>query len=215
MDLFLQVMSGALWTAVYIDCIRVGFKDKTYAMPLWALALNISWEFLYSLHGYVQGPPSLQTYINTVWFCFDVVILVTYLRYGLRFFPTHLKKSSFYAWSLLAIVTSLAIQYVFTVEFRPLANAEAYSAYPQNVLMSVLFIVMLTNRKSSIGQTKLIAVAKFLGTLAPTIELGILGGGEPFGGRPSMFVLVLGIICAVFDILYIIMLTRKQREERA
>lgn len=214
MNLFLQVSTGALWTVAYIDCIRIGFKDKAYAMPLWALSLNIGWEFVYSLLGYVQGPPTLQTYINTVWFCFDVVILITYFRFGVRFFPTHLKKYSFYVWGVLAIVTSLAIQYVFMAEFRPHANAEVYSSYPQNALMSVLFIVMLTNRKSSIGQTKLIAYTKFLGTFAATIELGILGGAAPFGGRPSMFVLVFGAICALFDILYIIMLTRLQRGER-
>jgi hypothetical protein len=44
MEDFLTLVSGIAWTLVYIDAIRVGFKDKSYAMPLFALALNLGWE---------------------------------------------------------------------------------------------------------------------------------------------------------------------------
>jgi hypothetical protein len=43
---FLVLLSGLCWTVVYIDSVRLGFKDKTYAMPFWALALNIAWELM-------------------------------------------------------------------------------------------------------------------------------------------------------------------------
>jgi hypothetical protein len=35
----LTVLSGIAWTIVYIDSIRVGFKQKTYAMPITATAV--------------------------------------------------------------------------------------------------------------------------------------------------------------------------------
>lgn len=40
MDNFLILVSGLAWTIVYLDSIRIGMKDKTFAMPFWALALN-------------------------------------------------------------------------------------------------------------------------------------------------------------------------------
>jgi len=44
MGLFLTILSGICWTAVYIELIRVGFRDKACGMPFWALGLNIAWE---------------------------------------------------------------------------------------------------------------------------------------------------------------------------
>lgn len=36
MTLFLTLVSGIAWTIVYIECIRLGFKEKAYSMPLFA-----------------------------------------------------------------------------------------------------------------------------------------------------------------------------------
>jgi len=37
MGMTLSILSGVFWTIVYIDGIRVGMRDKSYAMPIWAL----------------------------------------------------------------------------------------------------------------------------------------------------------------------------------
>mgnify|MGYP000984424995 CR=1 FL=1 len=42
MSLFLVLLSGVCWSIVYIELIRKGFQDKTYAMPLFALGLNFA-----------------------------------------------------------------------------------------------------------------------------------------------------------------------------
>lgn len=213
MDLFLSLFSGIAWTIVYIDSIRVGFKDKTYAIPFWALALNIAWEFIHAILGYINVGVSPQIIINGIWAIFDVFILITFFKFGIRHFPKQIKKAQFYLWSILVIVLCFVMQYMFIVEF-PAVNGASYSAFIQNMVMSTLFIGMLVTRNSSIGQTKLIAYAKWLGTLAPTILIGILGGGKPFNGEPNSFILVFGIICSVLDIIYIVMLTNKQKQER-
>lgn len=44
----LIIISGICWSAVYVDSIRTGFKQKTYCMPLFALGLNIAWEGIYA-----------------------------------------------------------------------------------------------------------------------------------------------------------------------
>jgi len=54
---------------------------------------------------------------------------------------------------------------------------------------------MFVARRGPRGQSIVIAVAKWIGTLAPTIAFGALAG--------SMFILGLGILCSVFDLAYL------------
>ena len=42
MVMFLTVLSGVCWTVVYLDLIRLGLRDKTCGMPLFARGLNIA-----------------------------------------------------------------------------------------------------------------------------------------------------------------------------
>ena len=114
-------------------------------------------------------------------------------------------SAAFIAWSVLGLVTALAIEYAFIREFGVAVGA-GYSAFLQNLLMSVLFIAMLARRGSREGQSLSIAINKWIGTLAPTILYGVLGeGGFP---RGSFLILISGIFCSVFDLIYIRMLAR-------
>ena len=195
MDTFLTLLSGIAWTLVYIDAIRIGFKDKSYAMPLFALGLNLGWEMLYAYNSLTQGGgPSLQGIINTAWALFDLGIVYTYFRYGRRYWPKAFSSSAFVGWSVLVFITSFALQLGFFYEYGGHLAAR-YSAFLQNLLMSVLFIGMFVARGGREGQTKLIAIAKWLGTLAPTILFGVI--------EQSLFILILGGFCAVFDLIYI------------
>lgn len=205
--LLLQLLSGICWTMVYIDCIRLGFKQKTYAMPFWVLALNIAWECTHTILGYQHQGISPQIVINGVWFLLDVGILYTYFAYGFKHFPSFLSKSNFYAWSILVLICSFILQYYFVAEFG-LVIGGTYSAFLQNLLMSVLFISMFIQRKGKEGQSLLIAVSKFIGTLAPTIWIGIIGM-RAFGSTPNTFILMIGIFIAIFDICYIGLLAKK------
>jgi hypothetical protein len=208
LSLLLPILSGICWTIVYIDCIRLGFKQKTFSMPLWALALNITWEFLYSFSGFFHNTISFQTIINLIWALFDIFILITYLRFGFKNNAFTSTKRTFYIWTAFVLLVSFVLQYSFVPEFTQPSAAASYSAYLQNVLMSILFVYLFKSRQSDLGQSRLIAYSKFIGTLAPTIQIGILGGQNPFGGKPNTFVLMLGIICAIFDIMYIVMLQK-------
>lgn len=211
LPLFLVLLSGFCWTLVYLDGIRLGVRDRTYAMPFWALALNIAWEILHSVLGYRQSGLVLQVGINAVWALFDVGILYTYFRYGRQWFPKNLRPHWFMVWSVLGLITALVVQYGFVAEFG-LMVGRAYAAFLQNLLMSILFIGMLVQRGSSEGQSLLIAVSKWLGTLAPTILFGVLGA-EGFTG-PNAFILALGLLCCVFDLIYIAMLAQTKAQER-
>ncbi|MGB0128936.1 MAG: hypothetical protein WBP72_14955 [Rhodocyclaceae bacterium] len=210
--LVLTVVSGVCWTIVYVEGIRVGLRDRSYAMPFWALALNFAWEVLHSVVGYQQRGLDLQIGINGLWGLLDCGILYTYFRYGRAHFPAGLPGSWFAMWALLGLLTAFLLQYAFIVEFGLLAG-RAYAAFPQNLLMSVLFIAMLVQRRSSVGQSMTIAVSKWVGTLAPTILFGVVGG-EGFPG-PSPLILVTGLLCSVFDLIYVAMLARVRARERS
>jgi hypothetical protein len=69
--------------------------------------------------------------------------------------------------------------------------------------MSVLFIAMFVARRGPRGQSIVIAVAKWIGTLAPTILFGVLGG--------STFIVSVGLLCSVFDLAYIALLVWARR----
>lgn len=204
MTFFLTLISGIGWMIVYEECIRLGFKEKTYAMPFWALGLNFAWELIYTVadilyeaHGPLIGMNLAQVVVNAIWVCMDLVILFTYFRYGKKEWADISSQKWFYPWSILGIVCCFMLQGVFIKEFGFIMAAQ-YSAFLQNLLMSVLFIHMHRIRRGRSGQSLLLAVSKWIGTLAPTILMGVI--------HYNAMVLVCGILCSVFDILYIAML---------
>jgi hypothetical protein len=146
----LLVGSGVLWTITYLLIVRRGFLDHTYGMPLVALCANLSWEFIFP-----QGP--VQRPVNIVWFSLDLIILYQLLRFGPREFP-RLQKRLFYGMVALALLTAFFAVVSVTLEFEDYDGA--YSAFGQNLMMSVLFIVMLHSRGSLRGQSLSIALTK-------------------------------------------------------
>ena len=202
--LILLVISGVAWSIVYIDSIRIGFRDKTYCMPLWALGLNICWELIYAFTGISN--PSVQAVANAVWACCDVLIVVTYFKFGRSKLPQKV-QNYFIPYSILVFISCFVLQFAFIVHFENYVEAAQYSAFLQNVAMSVMFIIMLYKRDSSEGQSMLIAVAKWLGTLAPTIQQGLV---QNF----NIFILLTGLLCSGWDVLYIVLLKRKIDAEK-
>lgn len=210
METFLTVLSGIGWIIVYEECIRLGFRQKTYAMPLFALGLNFSWELIYTIsdifleaHGPLAGMTLVQSIVNAAWVCLDALILYTYFAYGKKEWPKTVSSKLFAPWGVLVLVCSFALQLVFIQEFGFVLAAE-YSAFLQNLLMSVLFIAMYARRGSMEGQSVLLAVAKWIGTLAPTILMGVISY--------NAVVLVCGIFCTVFDLIYIGLLIGEKKK---
>lgn len=197
MELLLTLISGIAWTIVYLECIRLGFKESTYSMPLFALALNVAWEGIYSVVDLKSF--SVQTVANIVWFVFDLLIVYTYFKYGKQDFDTNTQRF-FLLISLIVFATCLLIQLAFYWQFG-LRYGSRYSAFLQNLVMSILFINMLFKRGNTRGQSLIIAIAKWLGTLAPTILMGCWQ-------ETNVYILVCGALCSVFDLIYIFLLIK-------
>jgi hypothetical protein len=198
MTLFLTVLSGLAWTVVYVDAIRIGLRDRSYAIPAAALGLNFAWEAIYASRSVATGI-SVQGVFNIAWGLADVVIVYTFLKFGRSELPAWVTRWLFIGWALLLGVTSFAVQLLFVVEFG-WELAGRYAAFLQNLLMSGLFIAMFAARGGMRGQSLLIGVAKWIETLAPTIMFGIF--------QNSPFILGVGALCSVFDLTYIGLLWR-------
>jgi hypothetical protein len=205
--LFLTIVSGLAWTAVYVDAIRIGFRDRTYAIPAAALGLNFAWEVIYAARSIATGITA-QGVFNIAWGLADVVIVYTFLKFGRSELPGWVTRRLFIGWAVLLGTTSFAVQLLFVAEFG-WDDAARYAAFLQNLLMSGLFIAMFVARGGRRGQTLLIAVAKWVGTLAPTIAFGWYGN--------SPLILGVGTLCSIFDLVYIGLLwrSRSQNSPRA
>lgn len=200
----LIVTSGICWSIVYIESIRIGFQQKTYAMPLFALGLNIVWEGLYAFTDiFIRQSIGAQAIANACWFVLDCIIVYTYFKFGKSECRTETERRFFVPWSLLAFAACLVLQLLFYYWFGNV-EGEKYAAYLQNVAMSLLYLSMLKERKSDKGQSMIIAVCKCIGTLTPTI-FGTIEG--------NWFITVTGIICFVYDVIYIVALKKVKAKQ--
>jgi len=193
----LEIGSGIFWTLVYLLIIRLGFRDKTYGMPITALCANISWEFIFS---FMIPHDSPQNYINVVWFVFDLIIVCQTLRFGRTVFEP---RQLFYPAFVLSLVTSFGVILAITYEFSDWDGK--YAAFGQNLMMSVLFIAMLLKRRDVSGQSVYIALFKMLGTLLPSILFYLRF-------PTSVLLNSLYVSIFVFDSIYLVMLYAKHRE---
>jgi hypothetical protein len=211
LELMLTAITGVAWTIVYIDSIRIGFKHKTFAIPLVALGLNFAWEATYSALDVklVLADPSVMNFawmfVDLSWALADVIIVYTFFKFGRAEFPSFFSQRAFVSFAVLVFVSCFAVQWLFVAEFGE-SGAVRYSGFLQNLLMSGLFIAMFVARRGLRGQTLTIAIAKWIGTLAPTLIYGVLEG--------SRFLLGIGILCCALDLVYIgLVIWAKRRPE--
>jgi len=172
-------------------------------MPLAALCANISWEGIFS---FIYPHSPLQLYINYVWFLIDAVIVVQFLKYGRSEFSS-LSKNKFIAMFLFALATCFGLVFSITREFNDWQGA--YAAFGQNLMMSVLFIVMLYNRNDLRGQSMFIAVFKMLGTAISSLAFYLY---QPIS-QDSFILPFLFISIFIYDVIYVILIYQKCQEQ--
>ena len=200
----LMIIGGIFWSITYILIIRQGYKDKTYSMPLAALCANISWEAIFSFI-HPHSPP--QLYINYAWFILDVLIVFQFLKFGKSEFPNFSIKQ-FIASFVFALVLAFCSVLFISYEFNDWKGA--YTAFGQNLMMSILFISMLVNRNSLRGQSIYIAVFKMLGTGVSSLAFYLY---QPIS-QGSLLMPFLYISIFVCDIIYLILIYQKYREHK-
>jgi len=198
------VAGGVFWILTYIFIISKGFKDKTYGMPLIALCANISWEFIFSFI-FPHMPP--QLFINYLWFGLDSIIVIQFLKYGKKEF-LYLSSKRLYSIFLVLLGAEFSIILVSGITIGEYKGV--YSAFGQNLVMSILFIIMLFKRNSLRGQSIYIAIFKMLGTALTSLHYYMY---EPITQSslilPSLFVSIF-----IFDIVYIYLVFRFYKRDK-
>ncbi|RDL32630.1 Uncharacterized protein BP5553_09086 [Venustampulla echinocandica] len=85
-DVF-TALSGVLWSVSYILMTTKAFKDKSYAMPIYCLCLNITWEAVY---GFVYGPGPVNQIVFAQYMIVDIFLfwaIIKSARYQWRQSP--------------------------------------------------------------------------------------------------------------------------------
>ena len=172
-------------------------------MPLFALCANISWEFIFSFL-LPHSPP--QLYINYLWFALDVVIVFQFFKYYKNEFPN---LSSLTLCIVFGISVATALSIILSGGIFLGDVDGVYAAFGQNLLMSVLFVVMFFRRGNTLrGQSIFIAIFKMLGTGLTSIHFYLF---EPVS--QSSFVLpFLFISIFFFDLLYAILIVKQYKK---
>jgi hypothetical protein len=202
MPVVLGLVVGTLWTASYCMIIWKGFTDRTYGMPLVAVAANVSWEFIFT---FVHPTLQPQRTVNLVWFILDFVILITVIRFGHTEFP------GLPRWMFLGGLAATILTAYFGILFfaQSLAGAHAApTAFAANLMMSALFLGMLysrwRNRSSKLGplrgQSALIGWTKLAGTACASFTAYVYLTG-PY--RDSPLLPFLYITTFLIDVIYV------------
>ncbi len=191
------VASGVFWLITYLLIIRRGYQDKACGMPMAALCLNISWEFIFS---FIHPHSGIQLIINIAWFALDLVIVAQYLRYESLRRPAGRSAVLFYSSFFSILAASFLTVLLATREFENWGGY--YTAFGQNLVMSILFISMLLDRKDLAGQSLYIGLAKMLGTFCASV---LVFAYAPSSGLTVFFAWAI----LFFDLVYVGLYIRK------
>src|SRR5262249_17979645 len=74
------IVADVLWMLAYIFAIRAGFHDHSYGVPMLAVCLNFSWEFVFSI--IIRPESKLRLTLTLLWLAIDTVILYQLVRWG-------------------------------------------------------------------------------------------------------------------------------------
>ncbi len=205
-DIILQGLSGLFWTITYILIINKSVKDKTYGMPFLAMCLNLSWEFVFA---FIYKTDIFHQIVCLIWYVLDLIIACAFFKYGYKDFKKKysLNKISFLVLIVFTLISSFIFMILAPLDFGILFDGDilqtaGFIAYFQNLLMSILFVLMFLERRNLKGQSIFIAIFKWLGTLSVSImNLSGMVSSNP----TELFVIFL---IQVFDILYIYLLLK-------
>ncbi|MFD9206342.1 hypothetical protein ACFVZM_08670 [Streptomyces sioyaensis] len=164
-DTAIVVVTGVLcvlfWIVAYCAIIYRGFRDRTFGMPITALAANLSWEVSYA---FFLDPLGDHIHLLSIpCFIIDLIIAWQCWNHGAQDFESPFVRKYFKAIFCGAVLVAFPVVYLAFSEFRdPLGE---YTGFGINFMMSFLFVSMLLRRDGVGGQSMYVAVFKWLGTL--------------------------------------------------
>ena len=160
--------------------------------------------------GLVPYPEPFTRWGIYLWVLFDLIMYCLDLKYGKyafrqRWGEQYGKKGYYYTVKVGLFVVIFITILAMNPQWPKLPDSPMFAAYIMNAIMSMLFITHMFTKETIEGTSIYQAWFKFLGTLAPTC-LGLMW-------MPGQwFVYCLAFICALCDIIYIVMLTDRYHQ---
>lgn len=202
----LLAATGTLgWLIGYIAAVWVGIRERTYAVPLVAVAFNFSYEVVLAAF-FLSEKISFFRMIFAAWAVVDFGVLLTVLLWAHRDKTLGMTRRQVYV-LVLPLVTVFGLAQTWYAATFGTEAAAFYPAYFENIIMSVLFIRLARRRGGHFGQSFVLAWGKLFGTASMTVLYGILLG------RP--YSLGCGVACLVLDIHYLGVLHRSLRKAKS
>lgn len=193
-----DVYQMIFWSVTYIECIRIAKEQHTYCMPFLALCMNFCWEVV-SLADYIinRGENAFMYVLYGLWVLLDIGVVITYCLYGEIEYSHFFSKGTRKIFIFSSLITFLFVFGIIEVMYNSNDNWKLYFSFADNALMSALFIAMYYIRGGKRGQSISIAITKCIGTFCATMTVVLMG---------QVFGIVVGGICLILDVVYIIIL---------
>ena len=202
---------GGCWVLLYIAAVTYGVKNRSFAIPAFAIPFNFSWELLTSF--VVPNPIPVWLWVNRVWLVIDCILVWQTLRYGAKEQLTQAARR-YFPWMLAALgCFALSSQYGYIQTFQDSLGYEV--AFVIDVLMSFLFIQRYAENPNHSDLAFAIAWFKLFGNLGVSIQTYVLFP-QVHPTIPSFaFFHVLYVTLFVLDAIYIGLLWSGRRSETA
>jgi hypothetical protein len=181
------LVTAISWTFAYVLIIRVGTSERTFGLPIVALATSFSWEFCFT---FVRPVVGIRQWVDVVWFAFDCAIGYTVLRYGPREFPYLDRRVS----PACIGLNGASLQFD--------GSGSTITGIGDNIGMSGLFRAGPAARGGGRGQSVGIAAPKPVGTACGSLTLLTSGQHLDARGRTPLLHFMYRA-CLVLDLAYL------------
>lgn len=206
----LLLIFNAYWFITYALVIRRGYIEKTFAIPMISLCLNLAWDIS---GAFILPSPLIQEILNIGFVIANTIITIQLFLYWRSDFKD-LKATEFWYFWVMAIAFSFCIILIGSVELN---DPGIYKVgFIDNFINSALFIVMFYRRDGLLGQSIYIGLSKMIGTAAVSLSWfifpwpGTEGPWQADGGTWLMPFLYAGIF--IMDITYVYLVYQRGKE---
>jgi paspaline synthase len=151
-DMFTTI-SGVAWSIAYILMTRQGYKDKTYAMPIYALCLNITWEFVF---GFIYPPGFVNQFAFAQNMIVDIFLFHSIVKFGPNDWQHHPLIARNLKWIIaVGVAFCLWLQLAIPATFVPVIGRQVvfFTAFPMQMIISIGCVAMVLSRGHDAGQS--------------------------------------------------------------
>lgn len=214
-------LGTGFWIAFYFILVRNAMRTKFVEMPVFAACGNIAWEFLW---GYVFTTAGglIISWSYKAAFLLDIVIFYHVVRYGARFatnalvarYWRELTVLGMLAWGAtlyfmaaqvpMGMTSDPSIKEIPGAAFGLDTNMGSNSAYILTFAISALYVLQFINMQDISKLSYAIVWCKLFGNIGYTVFLFMLT-------PDNLFLLTLGVVAFVFDLVYAYIFAQRRR----